>query len=138
MEIKHKIWLEENGKVIFGQGRDELLKAIDECHSLHAAAKKLHMSYRAAWGRLKASEARLGVKLVETDAPGLGMHLTDTAKSLVNKFDELETETCNFLERAGRQISCITKSKATDKFIKTMVVWLDLPFWIILVAKVEI
>jgi molybdate transport system regulatory protein len=110
MEIKHKIWLEENGKVIFGQGRDELLKAIDECHSLHAAAKKLHMSYRAAWGRLKASEARLGIKLVETDAPGLGMHLTDTAKALVKKFDELESETSSFLERASRQLSFITKN----------------------------
>jgi molybdate transport system regulatory protein len=103
MEIKHKIWLEQNGKVIFGQGRDELLKAIDECHSLHAAAKKLHMSYRAAWGRLKASESRLGIKLVEINSPGLGMHLTDTAKALVNKFDELESKTCAFLKRANKQ-----------------------------------
>ena len=55
MEIKHKLWLERDGHVIFGPGREGMLKAIEECHSLSAAAKKLRMSYRAAWGRLKAS-----------------------------------------------------------------------------------
>jgi molybdate transport system regulatory protein len=46
VKIKHKIWLERNGKVIFGQGRSILLRAIDECGSLNSAAKKLNMSYR--------------------------------------------------------------------------------------------
>lgn len=59
MEIKYKIWIEENGKVIFGKGRDEILKSIEQQHSLNAAAKELGMSYRAAWGRLKASEERM-------------------------------------------------------------------------------
>jgi len=68
MEIKYKIWLEKDGKVIFGHGREELLQAVAECHSLNAAAKKLNMSYRAAWGRLRASEDRLGIKLIESDA----------------------------------------------------------------------
>jgi molybdate transport system regulatory protein len=79
MEIKHKLWLERDGHVIFGPGREGMLKAIEECHSLSAAAKKLRMSYRAAWGRLKASEERLGIKLVEMDNVKHGMHLTDEA-----------------------------------------------------------
>jgi molybdate transport system regulatory protein len=41
MEIKYKIWLEKDGKVVFGHGREELFQAIDECRSLNAAAKKL-------------------------------------------------------------------------------------------------
>ena len=104
MKIKHKIWLECNGRVIFGPGRDGLLKAIDEFHSLSAAAKKLKMSYRAAWGRLKASEERLGMKLVEIDNVKQGMHLTEEAKKLMNGFEEIEqditrllNETCNKL-----------------------------------------
>lgn len=48
MEIKYKIWIEENGKVIFGKGRDEILKSIEGRHSLNAAAKELGMSYCAA------------------------------------------------------------------------------------------
>lgn len=89
MEIKHKIWLEKDGKVIFGSGRYELFKAIEESHSLNAAAKKLNMSYRAAWGRVKASEERLGIKLVER-AQGKGMYLTDKAVVLLKQFDQLE------------------------------------------------
>ena len=30
MEIKYKIWIEKDGKVVFGRGRDDILKAIDE------------------------------------------------------------------------------------------------------------
>ena len=39
MEIKFKIWLEKDGHALFGEGRDQLLKAIDECHGLYGAAK---------------------------------------------------------------------------------------------------
>ncbi len=105
MEIKHKIWLEKNGKVIFGPGRDVLLKTIGECHSLNAAAKKLDMSYRAAWGRLRASEERLGMKLVTTDPGRTGMHLTEEAKKLIRRFDQLDGEISSLLEEANRTLS---------------------------------
>jgi molybdate transport system regulatory protein len=98
MKIRHKIWLERNEKTIFGKGREELLRSIDELHSLYAAAKKLNMSYRAAWGRLKASEARLGVKLTCSDGQGKGMHLTPEAKDLLEKFDRLEHDVESFLD----------------------------------------
>jgi len=100
MEIKHKVWLERDGHVIFGPGRDGLLKAINEYHSLSAAAKKLKMSYRAAWGRLKASEERLGMKLVEIDPAKQGMHLTDEAKKLIECFDQIERDITHLLNNA--------------------------------------
>ncbi|MGZ3578053.1 MAG: winged helix-turn-helix domain-containing protein [Syntrophales bacterium] len=98
MEIRHKLWLERNEKTVFGKGREELLRSIDEMHSLYAAAKKLNMSYRAAWGRLKASEARLGLKLTCSDGQGKGMHLTPEAKELLEKFDRLEHDVESFLD----------------------------------------
>lgn len=45
MEIKYKIWIEEDGKVLFGRGRDDILKAVEDRKSLNAAVKKLEMSY---------------------------------------------------------------------------------------------
>jgi len=105
MEIKHKIWLEIGGRVVFGPGRDILFKAINECHSLNAAAKKLDMSYRAAWGRVKASEQRLGMKLVENDPGRSGMHLTTTAQKLIRAFDRLDDEISGVLEEAKRNLS---------------------------------
>jgi molybdate transport system regulatory protein len=98
MKIRHKVWLERNGKTIFGKGREELLHAIEEHQSLYGAAKKLNMSYRAAWGRLKASEARLGVKLTCSDGQGKGLHLTPEAKDLLEKYDKLEHDVESFLD----------------------------------------
>ncbi|MDD5723168.1 MAG: LysR family transcriptional regulator [Syntrophales bacterium] len=92
MKIRHKIWFEKDGKVLFGSGRCELFRAIDESHSLNAAAKKLNMSYRAAWGRLRASEERMGTKLVER-SQGKGMYLTAEAVMLLRQFDQLEEKT---------------------------------------------
>jgi molybdate transport system regulatory protein len=97
MQIRQKIWLEHHGKSVFGQGRKILLRAIDQCQSLNAAAKKLNMSYRAAWGRLRATEERLGMKLVQIEAPGGAMRLTDDAREFINKFDMLERETEAFV-----------------------------------------
>ena len=48
MEIKYKIWIEKNGKVVFGKGRDNIFKAIDEQHSLNVAAiEKLFMKIKS-------------------------------------------------------------------------------------------
>ncbi len=114
MEIKHKIWLEQDGKVIFGKGRDVLLKAIDECRSLNAAARKLNMSYRAAWGRLRASEERMGIKLVETDPSGKGMHLTEDARSLIAMFDEMDAKISRLLKKAHKELQLHTDVKPRE------------------------
>jgi molybdate transport system regulatory protein len=117
MKIRHKVWFENDGKVLFGTGRYKLFKAIEESHSLNAAAKKLNMSYRAAWGRLKASEERMGMKLVER-SQGKGMHLTAAAAMLVDQFDQLEQKTLTFLEETGQSFSSSLKNKAKSRSVK--------------------
>ncbi|HOF05665.1 MAG TPA: LysR family transcriptional regulator [Syntrophales bacterium] len=107
MEIKYKIWLEKDGKVIFGHGRVELLQAVEECHSLNAAAKKLNMSYRAAWGRLRASEERLGIKLIESEGAKKGVTLTPAAMMLLEKFRRLEKEADAYLKKSGRELAAL-------------------------------
>jgi molybdate transport system regulatory protein len=98
MKIRHKLWLEKDDRVIFGPGRRELPAASEECQSLSAAAKKLKMSYRAAWGRLRASEKRLGMPLVELTDNRQGMRLTDEAKKMKDAFVELEKKLNALLE----------------------------------------
>ncbi|MBN1366119.1 MAG: LysR family transcriptional regulator [Syntrophaceae bacterium] len=100
MKIKYKIWIEKDGKVIFGKGRDEILKSIEEQHSLNAAAKELGMSYRAAWGRLKASEQRMEKKLVETSEKEKSLQLTAQAKTIIERFEKLEKDVENILQTA--------------------------------------
>jgi len=105
LNIRYKVWLEENGRVLFGEGRDELLKAVEECKSLNAAAKKLNMSYRAAWGRLKASEERLGIPLVIIESQKQGMHLTEQAKALLQAFEQLNEEMSSLIAERTKQLS---------------------------------
>ena len=105
MEIKYKIWIEENGKVIFGKGRDNILKAIEGQHSLNAAAKELGMSYRAAWGRLKASEERMEKKLVETSIKEKSLHLTAKARAMIERFEKLEKDVEAILHLADKDFN---------------------------------
>jgi len=91
MKAKFKIWLEEKGGVAFAEGRRMLLEAVDRLGSLNAAAKELGMSYRAAWGKIKATEKALGIKLLEVTTGGKGgggATLTPEAKELVSKYKQ--------------------------------------------------
>lgn len=64
--VRMHLWLESGESVYFGMGRVLLLDRIEEHGSLRKAAESLGMSYRAAWGKLRATEKTLGLVLVET------------------------------------------------------------------------
>ncbi len=86
MKVKIKIWMEQDGSVAFAEGRRMLLEAVDRLGSLNAAAKELGMSYRAAWGKIKATEEALGLKLLDVTTGGKGgggAKLTHEARELV-------------------------------------------------------
>ena len=94
LTIKSKIWIEdENGEMVFGSGRLRILNAIEAQGSILAAAKELHMSYRAVWGKIKATEDRLGQPLLSRrvgGAQGGGSELTPLGKALVERFRQLQ------------------------------------------------
>lgn len=104
MEIKYKIWIEKNGKAAFGGGRHDLFAAIEESGSLLSAAKKLHMSYRAAWGRVKECEKRLNLKLVEMHSRGEGMHLTTEAKQIMKRYSDLKNKIDALMGKYGSTV----------------------------------
>ncbi len=88
LQAKSKIWIEAQHEVVFGGGRDLLLHAIEETGSIRQAATKLNMSYRAAWGKIKATEERLGIIMLEKHAGGhrSGAELTPEAKELLKAY----------------------------------------------------
>jgi molybdate transport system regulatory protein len=93
MEIRSKLWIEVEGKPVFGRGRRFLLEAVDKYGSINQAAKEINISYRKAWGYIKAMEERLGIKLVERQAGGRnggGATLTDDARMFLKKYKSLE------------------------------------------------
>lgn len=93
MEIRSKIWIEVNGEPVFSRGRGILLKAIDTYGSINKAAEETGISYRRAWGYIKAMEARLEVPLVKTRVGGRsggGTRLTAEALEFLAKYENLE------------------------------------------------
>jgi len=87
-----KVWLEIEGRYVFGYGISEILKAVERCGSIKGAAELLGKSYRYVWGRVKKAEEALGEPLVETRVGGKGTarsSLTERAQGLVADFDAL-------------------------------------------------
>jgi len=79
------------GGATFGRRDAELLRAIEACGSLHAAAADLGRSYSRAHGRIEELESAVGT-LVERQrggADGGGSTLTDRARELLAEFDRL-------------------------------------------------
>lgn len=87
--IRSKIWIDDDqGKVVFGEGRYRILETVDRLKSLNAASKELKMSYRALWGKIKASEERLGQSLIMKE--GKGSRLTPFAEVLLVQYRKLK------------------------------------------------
>jgi len=88
--VRSKIWIEDSrGNVIFGLGRYRILEAIRRTGSMNAAAKELHMSYRAVWMRVRSSEKRVGKTLIVRE--GKGSRLTPFAENLMKQYRRLQS-----------------------------------------------
>jgi molybdate transport system regulatory protein len=93
LQVRSKIWLEIDGKPVFGQGREELLRLIQKGNSINAAAKAMGIPYRKAWTYIDVMEKRLGFPLVNRQKGGVGggaSSLTPQAASLLEKFKLLQ------------------------------------------------
>lgn len=91
LKVKSKVWVELDGRPVFGDGKARLLQAVQETGSIRGAAHRLGMSYRAAWGRLREMERRLGEALVVRrvgGAGGGGSRLTPLAEELLRRYLE--------------------------------------------------
>ena len=84
-----------------------LLESIDRLGSLSAASKELGMSYRAAWGKIKATEKVLGIKLLEVTTGGKGgggATLTPEAKELISKYKQFNDKIASLMEKEFKHI----------------------------------
>lgn len=91
MHFRAHVWLERENTVLLGPGRALLLERIDQMGSLRKAAQSMNMSYRAAWGKIKKTEALLGQSLVEkTGHDRSGYSLTPYGKQLLRLFLDVQ------------------------------------------------
>lgn len=104
MYFNYKVWLVNNqNKKIFGTGPVILLKKIDDLGSLNKAAMEMNMSYSKALSIIKTAEKEMSIVLLIRHVGGRdggGSIITEEAKELIKKYDELN-------RRAGEAIKSI-------------------------------
>lgn len=74
----------------FGPGLAELLRRVDEQHSLRAAALSMKMAYSKAWTVLHSAEESLGLKLLDVRTGGKnggGAALTEEARRMLAAYE---------------------------------------------------
>ncbi len=100
-KIKSRIWIELDGKEFLGEGKVQLLKAIDETGSLSKAAKSLNISYKKAWHLMdavnKTTKKPITINSIGGKGGG-GTELTSYGKSLILVFDEMNKKCWDFLD----------------------------------------
>jgi molybdate transport system regulatory protein len=93
MEPKAKLWVEKNGEVALSGYRVRLLSHIAETGSLAEAARRMGLSYRRAWGKIREMETNLGVRLVQSEVGGAGggrSSLTPEGERVVSLYPHFE------------------------------------------------
>ena len=87
----------------FGPGVSQLLKRVDELHSLRAAARALSMAYSTAGMVIRKAENGLGFHLLLSNTGGRnggGAVLTDEARQMLAAYDEY----CEKLRAYGEKL----------------------------------
>jgi molybdate transport system regulatory protein len=87
-----RVWVERSGHALLGEGRAELLAAIDQERSITNAAKTAGMSYRRAWDLIQAMNKAAGAPLVEAapgGARGGGAQLTPRGRVAVEIYQQV-------------------------------------------------
>ena len=95
MEPRGKFWLEHDDRLAMSDYRVRLLSAIAETGSLSAAAQRMGLSYRRAWGKVRELERNLDMSLVEGVAGGPGgggSRLTPEGAELVRRYQRFAQE----------------------------------------------
>ena len=89
--VKTKVILTKNAD-FFGPGLFHLLQYIDEEGTIHAASKKMGMSYSKSWKIIKRAERELGYPLLSSHNGGTAggkSELTEKGKWFLQQYREM-------------------------------------------------
>jgi molybdate transport system regulatory protein len=92
LSLRSSYWIvDQDGNIVFGKGRMEILESISRTGSINQTAKELKMAYKTVWSKIKSTERHLQAKVVHADRQH-GTHLTPVGIQLVERFKRLRTE----------------------------------------------
>lgn len=108
--IENRMWIKKSGKTYLGQGRIQLLEAIESTGSIAKASETLGMSYKKAWSLIKAMNSIAEKPLVIKETGGKhggGTQITEQGKKLILEFRRLEKKTIDFLDKESRNLRLV-------------------------------
>ena len=95
LRLMSRQWIvDEHDNIIMGEGRKEILENIDKTGSINQTAKIMKMSYKAVWGKIKATEKYLNEDIVHADRK-TGTRLSKTGRELLRKYTALKDQCTN-------------------------------------------
>ena len=100
-QIKSRIWIENNNGIFLGEGRIQLLKAIENEGSLSKAAKSLNMSYKKAWNLIDAINKSAPKPIVQKSTGGSGgggTIVTPYGRKKITQFETLKQNCWDFMK----------------------------------------
>jgi molybdate transport system regulatory protein len=104
ISLKSRHWLvDEDDKIIMGEGRQEIFENIEKTGSINKTAKIMKMSYKAVWGKIKATEEHMKKRLVAADRKE-GSYLTPEGKDLLERYRKMKKKCLEADERVFKDI----------------------------------
>lgn len=92
LKLRSRQWIvNQKGEMVMGEGRKRILETIEETGSINQAAKRLKMSYKGVWSKIKATETHLDARLVRAEGKR-GSYVTEEGKQLLEKYRRLKEE----------------------------------------------
>lgn len=116
--LEARLWMKKSDKNYLGKGRIELLEKIRECGSIHAAAKVMKMSYKAAWDSVDAMNNLSETPLVEKVSGGKGgggTFLTPKGEEVIAAFHSLQAKHQQFLDLFGNSDDLVSIVHTLDR-----------------------
>ena len=93
MELKSSYCLfNDDGGIIMGKGRMEILESIDHTGSINQTSKDMKMSYKTVWSKIKSTQDNFEKAVVHADKKN-GTRLTIEGRKLLEKYRQL-TKKC--------------------------------------------
>jgi molybdate transport repressor ModE-like protein len=91
---------------LFGDGKADLLEAVDRLGSLRSAAQSMDMSYRHAWGLIRELDAAAGFAFLEHSGSGprTNLRLTAEGRRFIDAYRQFRAPLGPLVEQRFRRV----------------------------------
>lgn len=104
--VRAKFWLTLGPRTLFGDGKADLLEAVDRLGSLRSAAESMGMSYRHVWGLLRELDDAAGFPFLEHSGTGprTSLRLTAEGRRFIQAYRRFRAPLGEVVEQRFRRV----------------------------------